>query len=759
MQITAIILGCLLLAQSGKPAEPNLSQEPDGAAKLQPITAAEGTAKGESAAAPTTSAAGKAPRYRLNPPEMVAEALMLPAGSALTGQPLTLLRVLSSTPDRRRQLQLTKTYWRLAQAVANYHFCRNRADELAKLSPRAEEAAAARLARASSAASLREAELDVADAQHELAGLMPLPPDAPLPLPADRPHVGPYRTHFQELFATRTPPDQARLVERVLPVWRQVVDERAAAVQAAEDALTAAMDNHAARAADASTVAACSEELLRQQRAFIRAVCDYNRHIAEYGVAVAGPTTTPQALVAMLIGPVPEAATPLAPGVESGVQPAGLNETATIPGARNEPTLAPPRDAKPLGVKNEPTLAPPRDGWKRNEPTLAPPRDSLNLNGKNEPTLAPPRESVMPDGPNTAPSTPPRPLGKGPSNSPLPLGEGQGVRAAGRVGDDASPLSPHPNPLPKGDGTKQPLVPVNPKSPVSDPIPVIANKLTVDAPAAPIARQDKTDQTPAAPLYPALADAEPAVRAKQLTVTLHWDRSLPEGAGKPINLLQCLASSPPGAQRAAIGAYWLVRQRAAQYQVLAQQAEWIEALTPVVLERRSQPAGAAEMLRVRSAQLSAEAAVREAHAALIEAQFDLTLRVGGAADSVWPLASTPPHSGRYLLKLEAQPKSVAESWPMRRLAAMIPALGDSVQQRAAVVVESDAARAAATEKYRVGGASLDSVLESVGQQTEQTLAFLETLTDYNRAIADYALAVLPPAAPAEKLASALVVKP
>jgi hypothetical protein len=302
-------------------------------------------------------------------------------------------------------------------------------------------------------------------------------------------------------------------------------------------------------------------------------------------------------------------------------------------------------------------------------------------------------------------------------------------------------------------------VPVNPKSPVSDPIPVTVNKLSVDAPAAPPMRQEKTEQTPAAPLYPALADAEPAVRAKQLTVTLHWDRSLPESAGKPINLLQCLASSPPGAQRAAIGAYWLVRQQAAQYQVLAQQAEWIEALTPVVLERRSQPTGAAEMLRVRSAQLSTEAAVREAHAALIEAQFDLVLRIGGVADSVWPLASTPPHSGRYLLKLEAQPKSLAQSWPMRRLAAMIPALGESVQQRATAVIESDAARAAATEKYRAGGASLDSVLESVAEQTEQTVAFLETLTDYNRAIADYALAVLPPAAPAEKLASALVVKP
>ena len=47
----------------------------------------------------------------------------------------------------------------------------------------------------------------------------------------------------------------------------------------------------------------------------------------------------------------------------------------------------------------------------------------------------------------------------------------------------------------------------------------------------------------------------------------------------------------------------------------------------------------------------------------------------------------------------------------------------------------------------------------VGAQGRQTLALLQVLVDYNRAIAEYALSVLPPATDADRLAAALVLKP
>jgi hypothetical protein len=161
---------------------------------------------------------------------------------------------------------------------------------------------------------------------------------------------------------------------------------------------------------------------------------------------------------------------------------------------------------------------------------------------------------------------------------------------------------------------------------------------------------------------------------------------------------------------------------------------------------------------LRRAELAADASLREAHVALIEAQYNLALRIGATGDAAWPLASTVPHAGKYLMMVESQPAAVAQSWPVRRLRATIPTLAASVEQHAVSVVESDAARVAAAEKYRAGGA-VDQAIEGVTAQTRLTLALLETLTDYNRAIAEYALAVLPPALAADKLVPALVIKP
>jgi len=303
--------------------------------------------------------------------------------------------------------------------------------------------------------------------------------------------------------------------------------------------------------------------------------------------------------------------------------------------------------------------------------------------GKNEPTLAPPRDALQPKG----------------KNKPTP---------AASLGTEV----PSPPPLPR-----------------------TTNK-------------------------PALADAPPALRAKQLTLALHGDHALWEGdAGKPVGLRDCLLRNAGGDRRATIEAYWLVWRRAAQYKSLADQQGRLKGLAAVVLERRNSPAGAADMLRLHAAQTAAKAAISEAQVALVEAQYALALRIGALADAAWPRPSTAPHSGSYLLNLDEQPRSVAESWPVRRLAAMIPGLGQSVQQRATAVVEADAARAAAAENYRSGAAAIDQVLDGVAAETEQTSAFLDSLIEYNRAIAEYVLLVRPATTPADKLVESLVVKP
>ena len=122
------------------------------------------------------------------------------------------------------------------------------------------------------------------------------------------------------------------------------------------------------------------------------------------------------------------------------------------------------------------------------------------------------------------------------------------------------------------------------------------------------------------------------------------------------------------------------------------------------------------------------------------------------------MASTPPHAGPYLPRLEDQPAEVAASGVVRRRASVLPRLGEAVRQYATAVVEADAARVAAAERFATGEASLGAMHRAIDRQTDHTLAFLRSLSDYNRAIAAYALAVLPPNVPAKTLVSALVVQ-
>ena len=71
-------------------------------------------------------------------------------------------------------------------------------------------------------------------------------------------------------------------------------------------------------------------------------------------------------------------------------------------------------------------------------------------------------------------------------------------------------------------------------------------------------------------------------------LTLCWAALCRPGPGSRWAWPNASAPSPP--PTAVIGAYWLSRQRAAQYQVLAQQGQWLDELTPLVLEHGPQAA-------------------------------------------------------------------------------------------------------------------------------------------------------------------------
>ncbi len=602
------------------------------------------------------------------PPRTIAKMFRQPDGSKLSGRRLALLDALSTAHDLQRQLDVTHAYWHLAAAAAEYHALFQQVEWLGQFQVRSRDEEILRTVRASAAASLQEAELAVITAQYELAELALLPAGDPLPLPTDQPHVGPYHTHFDEIFSVRSAPGRVRLISRTLPIRRRAIDVRSSAVQAAEEALKAACEDYRLDQTNLEVVLSCMAQVARQRRGLIGSVRDYNHDIVDYALAVIGKPTSGPALVAMLIKPkgeTPKQSTPK-PG-------------SAVP---DRPQQIPPS----LPKRDRPTLAPPRDDQKSDRPKQSDRPKKLD-------------RSKQLDGPI----------------APLPA------------------------------------------------TPSVPSIRTTNKPA--INEQGATEPRHAG-LYPALVGATPASQAKHLALPLHWDRDLPDELRESITLADCLTEcprmQPNGDCLRAIGAFWLARQRAAEYQVFSEQAELLEGLVPSVPQDRSamfSPTALSPTAtkRLQAARSAAEADLFESHVDLIESQYELTRLVNRPVDSAWLLPSTVPHSGRYLPRLDVQPSELAHSWPMRRLAVTIPALADSVQNHAAAVVEADTARAGAFAGLQAGSRPIGRSLECIRRQTDAALAFLRTLTDYNRTIAQYALAVLPPGIPSEKLLAALVV--
>ena len=235
-------------------------------------------------------------------PELLSQSLTPPAEGALTGRRYSLLEVLGRTPDRNQQIMLTRAYWKLSLATADYYFA---IDENQRLEAVGDEALAGgallQAAKTSAAARVREAELAAMTAQHELAELIYLPSGEPLPVTADVPHVGPYRTYFETLFSVQSPPGRARLIDRALPVRREAIELRAAAAQSALEATDAAGKALGQGEADVRLVLAAHEALRTERRAFLADVRDYNHDIAEYAMTVAQIGTSEVVLVGMLI--------------------------------------------------------------------------------------------------------------------------------------------------------------------------------------------------------------------------------------------------------------------------------------------------------------------------------------------------------------------------------------------------------------------------------------------------------------------------
>lgn len=217
---------------------------------------------------------------------VLSSALNLDHERAITGYPIRLEQVIAASPDTQARRIAVRAYWNLVISIADYHFALDEFDLISQVAARQDDPL---IEAASAAAEARVAEthLTAMAAQFDLAAFSPSA--TALPIPADAPLIGDYRTEYQALFGNGPAPIAIRRLAAMLPLYRTQVAARGRAVFAASNAMQ--------RNDDLTTF----KELCTHRRAFLGAVRDYNEAIADYALQLTAPGTPVDVVTSMLI--------------------------------------------------------------------------------------------------------------------------------------------------------------------------------------------------------------------------------------------------------------------------------------------------------------------------------------------------------------------------------------------------------------------------------------------------------------------------
>jgi hypothetical protein len=280
--------------------------------------------------------------------DLITQALTTPKDAAIPGRLFTLMEILARAGgERSRQMATTHSYWKLSMAQADYYWSVDELSRLDQITPaKGFETSLLATARAADQARMLEAKAAVIAAQQELADLIAIPSTSPAPLAADVPLVGPYRTYFDQLFANRVAPPRTRTIDRTLPVKREAIEARVAAVHSASTAAHVAIDARAKSQADLQALLNCETELNHQRRALLATVRDYNNDIADYALSVADINMPLDRLVAMMIVVKPQA--PLGASSSNSTSTVAPGDAYLLQPAAPAPLSNPPVAARPL---------------------------------------------------------------------------------------------------------------------------------------------------------------------------------------------------------------------------------------------------------------------------------------------------------------------------------------------------------------------------------------------------------------------------
>jgi len=255
---------------------------------------------------PGTASAASAPAVlpsATSAESLLQEALSVPERDGIRGAPVALKSLLGQTTIGTRRLEAVAAYWRLAHAIAAYHYALDEQRLLMSLSAAngRDDQATLAAAQATARAERAEAHLAAVGAQQALAEVASSAPGTEWPLPADPPFAGAYRMYFKELNERGAAASDLRHVDETLPVIHELIGAQAEAVVAAGTARNQVQRAYEQGQASLGQLLDAHERLRRHRRAFLTAVEKYNGQIARYALSVTLPAATGERVVGMLI--------------------------------------------------------------------------------------------------------------------------------------------------------------------------------------------------------------------------------------------------------------------------------------------------------------------------------------------------------------------------------------------------------------------------------------------------------------------------
>lgn len=258
-------------------------------------------------------------------------AYSLPTTSASDGAPLSLVDLVQKTPSRSRRTEAVQEYWKAAVALLDLRFAEEEFSTLQRST--APDSALKRGAIAAARARVAEARMELRRQREELAARYGAPLDAALPVPADRPFIGPYDTKILGIYSSRRPPRDAIELDQLISETGEIAAARGEAAAHAGEA------RNAAGGTTIEQYLAAFDRCRDARIAFLAAVRDYNLAIANYALYVSDPSL-PAASVAKMLVDMPVASmdpivsrtatSPMSPAMVSLLDG---NQTALPPGS------------------------------------------------------------------------------------------------------------------------------------------------------------------------------------------------------------------------------------------------------------------------------------------------------------------------------------------------------------------------------------------------------------------------------------------